>query len=132
MAEAGDMSDTAQPGQGGRRAADVGDGVLASTAGAEQGGGRPQPQCQFWVGRRTAVRIGQGQSGARQGRLIKGTSSCLLLPTHPWERQPCSTLSYMPSWMVAISEKQQGKAYLPSGCPWAAGPGPWKPGHGHP
>lgn len=46
MAEAGDVSDTAQPGWC-PRAADMGDGTLPSTAGAENGGGRPQPQCEF-------------------------------------------------------------------------------------
>lgn len=40
MAEAGDMSDATQLGQG-RRAADMGDGALAPTAGAQEGGRRP-------------------------------------------------------------------------------------------
>lgn len=47
MAEGSDMSDTAQSGHS-PRAADVGDGVLAPTAGAEKGRGCPQSQSQFW------------------------------------------------------------------------------------
>lgn len=59
MAEAGDMSDSAQSGRC-PRAADVGDGTLAPTAGAEKGGGRPQPQRQFWKGREATVEMGGG------------------------------------------------------------------------
>ena len=66
MAEAGDVSDTAQPSQV-PRAADMGDGALAPTAGAKEGGGRPQPQRQFWIGRRTTVRIRWGEGNASPG-----------------------------------------------------------------
>lgn len=45
MTEAGNMGDTAQPGQG-PRAADMGDGALPPAA-AEDGGRRPQPQREF-------------------------------------------------------------------------------------
>lgn len=49
MAEGSDVSDTAQSGHS-PRATDVGDGVLAPTAGAEKGWGCPQSQSQFWRG----------------------------------------------------------------------------------
>lgn len=49
MAEGSDVSDTAQSGHS-PRVADVGDGVLAPTAGAEKGWGCPQSQSQFWRG----------------------------------------------------------------------------------
>lgn len=65
MAEAGDVSDTAQPGRC-PRAADMGDGALAPTAGAEKGGGCPQPQHQFWKGREATVKIRWGEDGANQ------------------------------------------------------------------
>lgn len=50
MVEGSDVSDTAESGHS-PRAADVGDGVLAPTAGAEKGWGCPQSQSQFWRGR---------------------------------------------------------------------------------
>lgn len=62
MAESGDLSDTAHPGEG-PRAADMGDGALVATAGVEEGGGCPQPQCQFWAGRRMGVRIRAVRAG---------------------------------------------------------------------
>lgn len=42
MAESGDLSDTAHPGEG-PRAADMGDGALVATAGVEEGGGVRSP-----------------------------------------------------------------------------------------
>lgn len=64
MAEAGDMSDTAQPGWC-PRAADMGDGALGPTAGAK-GWGCPQPQHQFWKWREATVKIRWGEDSASQ------------------------------------------------------------------
>lgn len=83
MAEGGDMSNTAQARQG-PRAADMGDGALTPTAGAEECGGRPQPQCQFWVGRRTAVRIWWGDGGANQGWWCSCSPHTLWRHPEPW------------------------------------------------
>lgn len=66
MAEGSDVSDTAQSGHS-TRATDVGDGVLAPTAGAEKGWGRPQSQSQFWRGERAAVEARWSVGSASQG-----------------------------------------------------------------
>lgn len=131
MAEAGDVSDTAQLGQG-PRAADMGDGALAPTAGAEEGGGRPQPQRQFWRGRRAAVRIrGSGQ--------CRPKLMAPLAPRAPFGDALSPGRSTCPmcragrlQTLIPSSGEASGEAYLPSGCLWAAAPGPWRPGLGHP
>lgn len=66
MAEGGNLSDTTQSGHS-PRAADVADGALAPTAGAEKSRGRPQSQGQFWLGRRVAVRVRWSEGSASQG-----------------------------------------------------------------
>lgn len=66
MAEGGDVSDTAQLGHS-ARAADMGDGALAPTAGAEKGRGCPESQCQFWMGRGAADGARWREGSASQG-----------------------------------------------------------------
>lgn len=81
MAEGSDVSDTAQSGHS-PRAADVGDGVLAPTAGAEKRWGRPQSQSQFWRGE------GPGGVWAMPVKvshtLDTGRSTCLACRTRSW------------------------------------------------
>lgn len=78
MAEGGNLSDITQSGHS-PRAADVADGALAPTAGAEKSRGRPQSQGQFWLGRRIAVRASWSEGSASQGSDTLDTGHC---PSH--------------------------------------------------
>lgn len=125
MTEAGNMGDTAQPGQG-PRAADMGDGALPPAA-AEDGGRRPQPQREFWKGR--GLVSGSGGLSAVPARL-----TVPLIPSTPFGDTLSPGHSTGAVCRAAAEEPwgDRGEAYLPVGCLWAAALGPWRPGPGHP
>lgn len=84
MAEGSDMSDTAQSGHS-PRAADVSDGVLAPTAGAEKGRGCPQSQSQFWRERvADEARWSVGSASQGEHTLDTGSTICLACRTGNW------------------------------------------------
>lgn len=85
MAEGGNLSDTTQSGHS-PRAADVADGALAPTAGAEKSRGRPQSQGQFWLGRRVAVRDSWSEGSASEGSDTLDTATALATHAEPGGR----------------------------------------------
>lgn len=118
MAEAGDVSDATQLGQG-PGAADMGNGALAPTAGAEEGGRRPEPQRQFWRGRRATVRSAAVREMPAKANGAPCSQHSLWRHPEPWPQRWSYLQSWVGGWLQTLLPSSGERAGRPT-CPLVA------------